>query len=404
LADGCGQGACTCGSGPECNEGERCVAGHCTCSFLTCFDGCCAGDHCIPYGAQTEAECSGQIVEACIACPPGAACTSFGCDCNGRLACGADGVGVGADHSCATNGQLLVRCWGDDSSGQLGLDAAPDAGTSQAGPATVPFFVDLVGVSQLTGGDAFTCAIAEGSVVCWGDAPNGSFAMPEFVTPALGTATGLSAGAAHVCIIADNGLSCLGDNSSGQLAPYVGDAGWYTDATSVAGLPTDVSQVAAGRSHTCALMPDGGVLCWGKFDAAASTVYDAPLPTAVPGLGAVRTIAAGAGITCAAAPGTVTCFGTSTQTYAVDAVALGVGSGFACAVLGDAGVTCWGDDTHGQLGGSDAGLAALAISCGRAHCCIVAADHQVYCWGEGAHFKLGNTSTADQTVPVHVAD
>jgi alpha-tubulin suppressor-like RCC1 family protein len=115
-------------------------------------------------------------------------------------------------------------------------------------------------------------------------------------------------------------------------------------------------------------------------------------------------------MTCAARDGGVTCFGKNAlPDVALDAVALGVGSGFACAVTALGDIECWGDNTHGQLGSADAGSAsatpvrvagldggARSVSCGRAHSCAVVANYQVACWGEGAHYKLGNASTADQ--------
>ncbi len=57
-------------------------------------------------------------------------------------------------------------------------------------------------------------------------------------------------------------MLCWGSNSNGQL----GD-GTTTDRhapVQVTGLPAKATQVAAGGRHTCALLTDGTVWCWGK--------------------------------------------------------------------------------------------------------------------------------------------
>src|SRR5579863_8882115 len=72
----------------------------------------------------------------------------------------------------------------------------------------------------------------------------------------------LSAGSNHTCAVLDDGsVRCWGTNADGQL----GDGTITTTpktAVKASGLAYVVS-VAAGARHTCALRADGFVWCWG---------------------------------------------------------------------------------------------------------------------------------------------
>ena len=74
-------------------------------------------------------------------------------------------------------------------------------------------------------------------------------------------ASAVAAGAAHSCaIVADGTVWCWGANDDGQLGD--GDTASTPTPTPVAGL-TEARQLGAGAAHTCALRADGGVWCWG---------------------------------------------------------------------------------------------------------------------------------------------
>jgi alpha-tubulin suppressor-like RCC1 family protein len=333
------------------------------------------------------------------------------------LVCGSGALAAGREHACAVTVIGTARCWGSNAQGQAGQS---DAGPDQLAPLTVTGSFAAYGA--LAAADTFTCGLMTqyGEVECWGDTPRGSFAQPTglFIEDFI---TAVTAGGAHVCVNGRVGPQCWGDNTYGQVAPGLLDGGANPDAGTVVynpalvfGLPV-ATQLAAGHTHTCALV-DGGVKCWGRFDPSGATPFDGPAPADVPGLAGVRLIASGDGVTCAALDGGVVCFGNApTQVLPLDAVALGVGAGFACAVLGDGSIVCWGDNSHGQLG-TDAGMfsaspvtvsgvtGATAISCGRAHACALVSNRQVACWGEGAHGKLGNGMTADQPFASEVRD
>jgi alpha-tubulin suppressor-like RCC1 family protein len=329
-----------------------------------------------------------------------------------RVACRSTAVSAGAEHTCAISDAFSLHCWGSDADGQL--DLAPDAGTDQPYPA-LTLISDTLGVTAVAAGSTFTCASYFLNINCWGDTPLGSFSTPQPI-PALQGGFNLTVGEAHACAQAmSREVLCWGDDTFGQLGG--GDGGTMLDPVVVPGLSQMIS-LAAGKTHTCAIV-NGTVRCWGRFDSSGSTPYDSAQPAAVAVPGFPSALGSGDGVTCVAGSLGVTCFGKgspSMTTYALSASEVCVGSGYACALATDAGVSCWGDNAHGQLGNPDAGVSsaqpvqvvldgeALHLSCGRAHACSVGPRGATWCWGEGSHHKLGNGSTADQPVPVIASD
>ena len=76
----------------------------------------------------------------------------------------------------------------------------------------------------------------------------------------------VSAGHAHTCALLTEGrVACWGENGVGQAgAPIVGDTPARPHL--VPGLPQSIVEVAAGYFHSCALDRDGAVWCWGRPD------------------------------------------------------------------------------------------------------------------------------------------
>jgi len=121
-------------------------------------------------------------------------------------------VAAGFGHACAVVGGAL-RCWGDDSDGQLGV-AAGDAGTTL---------------------------------------------LP--VTVAGGPWTAPAAGSTHTCALAaDGGVWCWGGNANGQLGS--GDRTPHAEPRQVT-LPAKAVDVRTAFEFTCALLADASVWCWG---------------------------------------------------------------------------------------------------------------------------------------------
>jgi alpha-tubulin suppressor-like RCC1 family protein len=90
---------------------------------------------------------------------------------------------------------------------------------------------------------------------------------------------------------------------------------------------------------------------------------------------------------------------------------LSVGAEHACAVNSSAQLYCWGDNANGEVGTgtmpSNVLTPALVVgtvsnvSCGGAHTCAVV-NGKVWCWGANGNGQLGNNATADSFSPVLV--
>jgi hypothetical protein len=155
-----------------------------------------------------------------------------------------------------------VRDAGTDS----GLDAGPprDLGTDGGMPR----------VTGLAAGGFHTCALLEdGRVQCWGwnvfgqlgDGTTMGRSTPVTVTGLSGMATALEAGDRHTCALLEDGrVQCWGHNGLGQLGD--GTTMHRSTPTTVTGLSGMATALEAGGAHTCALLADGRVQCWGRND------------------------------------------------------------------------------------------------------------------------------------------
>ena len=78
------------------------------------------------------------------------------------------------------------------------------------------------------------------------------------------TAVSVSGGSSHNCAILDNGgLKCWGSNLYGQLG--IGTTDEVTTPQEVnLGTGRTAISVAVGDSHTCAIIDDGSLKCWGR--------------------------------------------------------------------------------------------------------------------------------------------
>ena len=174
-------------------------------------------------------------------------------------------IAVGADHTCAVTTGGGARCRGDNSHGQLGDNTLSNRG----GAVDVQGLTN--GVAGIAAGEGHTCAlIAGGGVKCWGDNSSGQLGdnsttqrlAPVNVVGLASGVTRLVAGGSHTCaLMASGSVKCWGNNSSGQL----GDNSTTNRLTPVdsQGLGGGVAAIAAGGGHTCAVTNDGGVKCWG---------------------------------------------------------------------------------------------------------------------------------------------
>ena len=183
-------------------------------------------------------------------------------------------VSVGSLNVCSILNNGSLYCWGDDSYGQLARGGV--SGLDSWTPVYVDFGAGVT-VAQINLGDQHLCAIVDnGSVYCWGRNANGglgngsaSFAdptsTPSWVDLGTGrTAVAVSAGGFHTCAIVDNGsVYCWGANYYGQ----VGDGTTtdvYTPQWVDLGVGRTAIAVSAGYQHTCAILDNSSTVCWGS--------------------------------------------------------------------------------------------------------------------------------------------
>jgi alpha-tubulin suppressor-like RCC1 family protein len=182
------------------------------------------------------------------------------------LSSGVAFLALGNEHSCALTSSGGVKCWGRNAAGQLGDNSNTES------PVPVDVFGLTSGIVAITAGYEHTCALTVGGgVKCWGRNDSGQLGHNDTanrVAPVdvVGLSSGvisLSAGGGHTCAVtADGDVKCWGGNGGGAL----GD-GTYTNRsvpTDVLGLSGYGLRVSGGGNHTCAILVDGDVKCWGQ--------------------------------------------------------------------------------------------------------------------------------------------
>jgi alpha-tubulin suppressor-like RCC1 family protein len=350
-------------------------------------------------------------------------------------------LAAGERHTCAVRKGNTVVCWGADDTGQLGDGGGADRLTP------IPV-AGVTGATAVAAGSGFSCALLTGgTAVCWGDDSDGEIGngaiattpLPPTPVQGLAGAQALSAHWQHACAIAADGtLSCWGNNASGQIGD--GTLAVRPLPTAVPGL-SDVSMVATGLSHTCAVTGTG-LYCWGSnslgqlgSDTGADPTTPVTQPALVPNVTDFVTVAAGAQHTCAIrAGGEVRCWGQnstgqlgegSMSSLPAPEPVTGLGNGklvaagatFSCAETDDGAVFCWGDDHYGQLGmGNDVieprpvtvPVGGGGLAAGGGHTCAVgrastgATAPTFVCWGSDQAGQLGDNSNTDRATPAPI--
>ena len=346
---------------------------------------------------------------------------------------GVAAVSSGYLFSCARLDDGSAKCWGNNEFHQLGnghvtsSQRFPTAVEQQDGAA-------FSGISELALGYTHTCALRENSAWCWGDNGMGQLGSGDSdnrsapVQIASVPFVSLAAGHAHSCAVTGAKTAmCWGYNEFGQLGD--GSSVSSVQPRMVSGL-TDVRALTLGRAHSCALLADATVKCWGNNaygqlgdGGAGEGDQDQLTPLLVEGLSNVSQIASGHAHVCALlTDGSVTCwgsnlFGESGVTIGADmprvaptrvalsGKAISIASGYqhTCAILEDRTAACWGNNAYGQLGNAqleDSGAPVavigltdvVSISTGHGHSCASLLDGTVKCWGSDRYGQIGQVN------------
>ena len=170
---------------------------------------------------------------------------------------------TGGSHSCiARNDGTLMTCFGANDAGQITTGVAP-------GPLDVPALFQF---AEIELGSAFGCGrAATGEVYCWGSNASGQLAADPMTVPTsemlrtvtlAGAAADLAVGRNHACARVADIVYCWGANNVGQL----GDGtGMQQIAPVAVTLPAGaVSRLEAGPDHTCVVLGEGELWCWGS--------------------------------------------------------------------------------------------------------------------------------------------
>jgi alpha-tubulin suppressor-like RCC1 family protein len=271
----------------------------------------------------------------------------------------------------------------------------------------------LAGATSLTGGQGFTCAIVVGGTVkCWGENTWGElgkdtgYAQRQGVVrqaiPIVGI-RGVVAISASVtnkswcALLRSGGIKCIGFNIAGQL----GNGSDTPDAShvplAVRGLPGPAVDVAVGGATTCAALNDGTVWCWGS---ASYSEIGPAVPITSPGSEIYKP--------------------TQIEGLPPDIVDVTAGSAHMCALTAQGAVYCWGQNTYGQLGNGTRrnsykphvviGLASGVkhIWAGMVASCALMTSGQVRCWGQGPNgdgtARASTRPVIVRGLPAHITD
>ncbi len=193
-------------------------------------------------------------------------------------------------HTCAILDDATLKCWGRNTFGQLGVGDLTGRGSLPGQMGDKLPTVDLGAgrtVAAVALGAHHTCAILDGgSVKCWGkgdllgigefdnrgDEPDDmGDALPEVDLGTGRTALAINAAGAHTCaLLDDHTLKCWGYNNGclglGNRDKHGVSPGEMGDALPAVDLGTDRTAVEfdGGFFYTCALLDDATVKCWGS--------------------------------------------------------------------------------------------------------------------------------------------
>lgn len=241
-------------------------------------------------------------------------------------------------------------------------------------------------------------------------------------------------------------------------------SGGFRPNTSVLFL-SDVSEVSAGYTHSCAVLNTGRVKCWGENgygELGDGTTTNSLTPVSVSGISNAESVMTGILHSCAILDtGEMKCWGindygqlgdgTNTDSSVPVSVSVidtttstitngDIGRSHSCVVLDSGEIKCWGRNESGQLGDGTttntcdptyedssgnscdsaiidcdrttttsciepvavSGITVESVSVGDDNACAVLSTGLAKCWGDNIAGQLGNGTTTDSSTPVFV--
>jgi len=357
-------------------------------------------------------------------------------------------LATGNSHSCAILENGSAMCWGLDNYGQLG-----DGGdaTNLNKPTSFVSIDEGQTVEQIYARQLRTCIILDdNSASCWGfndDGQAGDDSTNTYKSPSVKVqfpdgkgVKSIGMGLKHTCaILEDDTLTCWGLDSYGALGNGNSDTSdKYTPQAITTPSDRKVVKVEPGATHTCILLDDGGVMCWGRDNlgqlgngATSDTIHTPSSNVELPEGRAATDLSVGDHHSCALLDnGSITCWGwnnhgqlgentTTNRNIPVyahlpdnsSAVSVSVGPYSSCAVLENSSLYCWGHNHHGRLGiGVTGGIYhtpmfvegptnIVDLSVNYDHVCGLYENGSISCWGRGKYGPLGIGSGSDKNTP-----
>jgi alpha-tubulin suppressor-like RCC1 family protein len=328
------------------------------------------------------------------------------------------GAAAGFFHTCVLLEDGSVKCFGDNSKGQLGhgnTDILGDNETIDQIP-VVPLGQKA---TKIYAGTKYNCALLENQKVkCWGENNYGQLgyghtnhlgddeSLSSYGEVSIGddvVQMDISTISYHTCAVlkSDDALKCWGLNNQGQLGyGHTNNLGDDEVPSSYGDISfgNKVLQIATGYTHTCALSGGQQVRCWGS-NSVGQTGYgtntaigDDEAADSAPyldfGSGGALMVSNGNAHTCA----------------------IGKNDSLYCFGLGSSGQTGHGNtnnigDDETVTGNSvvDIDLALSQVVTGLSHTCTLTKDEgKVICFGQGSVGQLGYGNTnqvGDDEVP-----
>ena len=361
----------------------------------------------------------------------------------GDIAYGDNVIHGHSDVFCALSEQGQVVCWGDNIDGV----ARPGASTSADYSPSIVSMPTGRYATALAVGDQFACALLDnGSVACWGDADgttaleywDGDGIIEPTLMPGLGGTTvaiDIDAGYAHACVILSNlSAMCWGTNAWDNLGINSNSLSATPAHVSVIPSGRTIIDITAGHTHTCALLDNASVYCWGDNQRGQIGVGYTSSSIANGAYAQldgkqVSVLEAGRDSTCVAfTGGGASCWGknrdgmlgdgtTIDRSSPVEVLGLGDNDSISsfelsfdttCIITTENIAICWGDETGNANGASTspvevdfpANRYAISIALDYDSGCAILDDGSVNCWGSGSDKNFGNNTTSYSDTPV----